>query len=85
MNSKRKEELDMIIVEENLDKDMTYNFIKKSFENGSVEVLGTDIVDILPPISMFSPNNERSTKKKNVIEKLSEYFNRFFNISNRNF
>ena len=28
-----KEELDMIIVEENLDKDMTYNFIKKSFES----------------------------------------------------
>lgn len=85
MDSKRKAELDKIISEENLDKEMTYNFIKKSFENGSVEVLGTDIVNILPPMSMFSPNDERSRKKKTVIEKLSEYFNRFFNISNRNF
>jgi type I restriction enzyme R subunit len=85
MDSKRKVELDRIIAEENIDKEMTYNFIKKSFENGSIEVLGTDIVNILPPMSMFSPNNEHSRKKKTVIEKLSEYFNRFFNISNRKF
>lgn len=85
MDSKKKEELDRIIEEENLDKDRTYKFVKKSFENGGIETLGTDIVDILPPISMFSVNNEKSIKKKSVIDKLSEYFNRFFNISNRNF
>jgi type I restriction enzyme R subunit len=85
MNSKKKEELDRIIKEENLDKEKTYNYIKKSFENGNLETVGTDIVSILPPISMFSDNNERGIRKKNVIEKLSEYFNRFFNLSNRDF
>lgn len=64
MNSKKKEELDKIILDENLDREKTYDFIKKSFENGGVEFLGTDIVNILPPISMFDVKDERSKKKK---------------------
>lgn len=32
MNSKKKEELDKIIVEENLNKEETYNFVQRSFE-----------------------------------------------------
>lgn len=32
MNSKKKEELDKIIAEENLNKEETFNFIKRLFE-----------------------------------------------------
>ena len=35
-NSKKKEELDKIIVEENLNMEETCNFIQKSFEQGKV-------------------------------------------------
>ena len=81
MNSKKKEELDKIIDEENLNKNETYKFIKRSFEQGKVETNGTEISDILPPMNMFSPTNDRQEKKNKVIDKLLEFFNKFFNIS----
>lgn len=83
MNSKKIEELDKIISEENLNKEETYTFIRKAFENGIVETTGTDISKVLPPMSRFSKNNDRLSKKNNVIDKLVEFFNRFFNISNK--
>jgi type I restriction enzyme R subunit len=85
INGKKKEELDRIIEEENLDKDSTYSFIKKAFENGSVETTGTSISNVLPPISRFDADNTRLNKKKKVIDRFVEYFNRFFNISNDRF
>lgn len=59
MNIKKKEELDKIIVAENLNKEETYNFIQKSFEQGRVETNGTEVSTILPPMSMFTHNNDR--------------------------
>lgn len=85
MNNKKKEELDKIIVEENLNKEETYNFIRKSFEQGRVETTGTEVSTILPPMSMFTPNNDRPEKKNKVIDKLLEFFDKFFSISNNKF
>ena len=85
MNSKKKEELDKIIAEENLNKEETYNFIQRSFEQGRVETNGTEVSTILPPMSMFTPNNDRQEKKNKVIDKLLEFFDKFFSISNNKF
>ena len=85
MDSKKKEELDKIIVEENLNKEETYNFIQKSFEQGRVETNGTEVSAILPPMNMFTPTNDRQEKKNNVIDKLLSFFNKFFNISSSKF
>ena len=82
MNSRKKEELDKIIAEENLDSEKTYKFIKKSFEQGKVETNGTEISDMLPPMSMFSKDNNRERKKTKVIDRLLEFFDKFFNITN---
>ena len=81
MNSKKKEELDKIIIEENLNKDETYNFIRKSFENGTVETNGTEVSTILPPMSRFSMNDDRFNKKKKVLDRLMDFFDKFFSIS----
>ena len=81
MNSRKKEELDKIINEENLDSEKAYKFIKKSFEQGKVEKNGTEISDMLPPMSMFSKDNNREIKKTKVIDRLLEFFDKFFNIS----
>ena len=81
MSSKKKEELDKIIAEENLNKEETYNFIQRSFEQGRVETNGTEVSTILPPMSMFTPNNDRQEKKNKVIDKLLEFFDKFFSIS----
>lgn len=83
MNSKKKEELDKIIEEENLNKEETYNFIQKSFEQGRVETNGTEVSTILPPLSMFTPNNVRQEKKNKVIDKLLEFFDKFFSITGK--
>ena len=84
MNSKKKEELDKIINDENLNKEETYKFIKKSFEQGKVETNGTDVSEILPPMDMFAPTNDRQEKKSKVIDKLLEFFDKFFSITNSN-
>lgn len=59
--------------------------IKKSFEQGKVETNGTEISDMLPPMSMFSKDNNREIKKRGVIDKLKEFFDRFFSLSNDKF
>ena len=83
MNSKKKEELDKIIAEEGLNKDETYNFIQRSFDKGRVETNGVEVSNILPPMNMFTPNNERQEKKKKVIDKLLEFFDKFFSITSK--
>ena len=81
MNSKKKEELDKIIKEENLNVEETYKFIKRSFEKGSVETGGTEISSMLPPMDMFSRDNARLKKKNSVIDKLLDFFDKFFSIT----
>ena len=83
MNSKKKEELDKIISEENLNKEETYKFIERSFEQGRVETNGTEVSKVLPPMSMFTPNNDRQEKKNKVVDKLLEFFDKFFSITSK--
>ena len=83
MNSKKKEELDKIIADEGLNKDETYNFIQRSFDKGRVETNGVEVSNILPPMNMFTPNNERQEKKNKVIDKLLEFFDKFFSITSK--
>ncbi len=81
VEGKKVEELETIIESEGLDHDATYAFIKNAFRNGDVTTTGTAITKILPPVSRFSPTGERSKKRESVIEKLTRFFERFFNIS----
>ena len=85
MKKKKKEELDRIIEEENLDEEKTYDFVRKSFERGRLETEGMEVSNILPPIDMFSPTNDRQIKKETVIDKLLDFFDKFFNITNDEF
>jgi len=79
---KRKEELDKIIQEENLNRDETYKFIRNSFKRGYIESIGTEFPSILPPMSRFAPGGERTKKREAVLKKISDFFERFFDISN---
>lgn len=85
MNEKKKEELDKIIEDEGLNKKETYEFVEKAFVDGNVQVTGTAITKVLPPMSMFTPDNGRSKKKNIVINKIIKFFERFFSISNSKF
>lgn len=85
VEEKKIEELDKIIESENLDPDATYTFIKNAFRDGSVPATGTAISKVLPPVSRFSPTGERTRKRESVINKLSNFFERFFDISGGKF
>ena len=81
MNKKKVEELDKIIKTEELDYYATYRFVKNSFRDGSIAVSGTAITKVLPPVSRFSPDRERTKKRETVLTKLTNFFERFFDIS----
>lgn len=83
VEKKKIEELEKIITEENLNHDETYKFIENSFKDWGVSSTGTGITKILPRISAFTPDWKRWEKKKTVIEKLTMFFERFFDISRK--
>lgn len=81
MKSRKIKELDQIINDEKLDKKATYTFVENAFRDGYIQSTGTNLSLILPPISRFSAGGERSKKREMVLEKLRNFFDRFFGIS----
>ncbi|MTB73128.1 hypothetical protein GGG17_14380 [Arsenicicoccus sp. MKL-02] len=78
--TKRDAELDSLIAEEALKADETKTFVANAFRDGSVPTAGTAITRILPPASRFSPGGDHGAKKQRVLDKLSEFFNRYFGL-----
>lgn len=74
-------ELNQIIAEERLKEEETKRFVDNSFKNGEIQSAGISFAKILPPISRFSPTGDLAKKKETVLEKLKEYFDRYFTIS----
>ena len=81
VEKKKIDELERIIESENLDHEETYKFVRNAFRNGSVSPTGTAIAKVLPPVSRFSPGGERTKKRESVLDKLTSFFERFFDIS----
>lgn len=50
-----------------------------AFRDGVIKTTGTDIDNLMPPISRFGGGN-RAAKKQTIIEKLKVFFDRFFGI-----
>jgi type I restriction enzyme R subunit len=85
VEGKKLEELEQIIESENLDHDATYTFIRNAFRDGSIATTGTALTKVLPPVSRFSPTGDRTKKRESVLEKLTGFFERFFDISGGKF
>jgi type I restriction enzyme R subunit len=81
IETKRREELDEIIKQENLNPGETYKFMQNAFRNGYITTTGTDLAKVLPPISRFTLTGERSKKRESVLNKLTRFYERFFTIS----
>ncbi len=73
-------ELNNIIKEFNLNKEETFKFMNNSFGQGELKIFGTTINNILPPLSRFSKNQNRTKIKNDVINNLEVIFDRYFNI-----
>lgn len=75
---KKEEELAAIISEEKLKDAETRKFVENSFRDGVMKTTGTDIDKILPPMSRFGGGREK--KKEGIIQRLLQFFERFFGI-----
>ena len=75
----KEKQLIALIKEENLKDAETRHFIDHAFRDGVVKTTGTDIDNLMPPISRFGGGN-RAAKKQAIIEKLKLFFDRFFGI-----
>ncbi len=82
IEAKKAIEFKQIIDEENLIEDKAIEFINESFRIGEVKESGTDIANILPKMNMFGKKDgtSRAEKKRAVIQKLVDFFNRFFGL-----
>lgn len=79
--ARREAELEQIIAEENLRPDETRAYVEMAFRDGSVRTTGTAITKVLPPASRFASDGGHGEKKQRVIEKLGDFFERFFGLS----
>ena len=82
VSKKKVEQLERIAEEEDLDLEEARTFMNNAFRDGHLYTTGTSLAKILPPISRFSKEGERSKKREGVIEKFIQFFNRFYDISN---
>ena len=77
----RERQLVHIIREEKLREPETRKFLENAFRDGEIKTTGTDIDQLMPPVSSFGGGGgARAKKKQTVIDKLKAFFERFFGI-----
>lgn len=77
---KQKEsDLAALISEERLKPEETRKFIDNSFRDGTLKTTGTDIDQLMPPVSRFGGGN-RAEKKQNIVDKLLRFFEKYFGL-----
>ena len=75
----RENELSQIIKDERLKEEETRVFMSNTFRDGEIKTIGTDIDELMPPISRFGSVN-RDAKKEGIIDKFKAFFEKFFGI-----
>lgn len=82
----QRKEIETIIAEENLNHEKALAFVEQSFRNGEVRESGTGIADLLPPMGLFGNAGAlRAEKKRTILRRLKEFFDRFYDISGGTF
>lgn len=79
VSAQREKDLRLLITEERLNSAETRKFLTNAFRYGEVKTFGTEINKIMPPMSRFGGGN-RAKKKLIVIEKISNFFEKYFGI-----
>lgn len=74
----REKELRTLIADEKLKPENTRRFLENAFRDGEIKTTGTEIDDMMPPLSRFGGN--RAMKKQGLIDKLKAFFEKFFGV-----
>ena len=73
-------ELTQLIADEGLNPDATRDFIDRAFRDGTIQTTGVAITRVLPPVSRFTPGGDHGEKKQRVLDRFSEFFERYFGL-----
>jgi type I restriction enzyme R subunit len=79
VRQQKQQELEEIIAEEKLKPAEAQRFVDNAFRDGALKTTGTDIDKILLPVSRFGGGN-RAEKKKSIIRRLAQFFEKYFGI-----
>ena len=79
MLEQKEADLVAMIAEEKLKEEETRKYIENAFRDGVVKTSGTEIDKLMPPVSRFGGGN-RTAKKQGIIEKIKEFFDKYFGI-----
>jgi type I restriction enzyme R subunit len=80
VSEQRIKELEQIIEDERLEAGATRVLMDQAFKSGVIQTAGTGLVRVMPAVSIFSPTGEHERQRLRVIEKLQNYFERFFTL-----
>lgn len=75
----KESDLETLISEERLKPEETRKFIDNSFRDGTLKTTGTDIDQLMPPVSRFGGGN-RAEKKQTIVDKLMKFFEKYFGL-----
>ena len=80
ITEQRSQELEQIIEDERLEGAATRVLMDQAFRSGLIQTAGTGLSRVMPAVSIFSPTGEHERQRSRVIEKLQNYFERFFTL-----
>jgi type I restriction enzyme R subunit len=81
VREQKEKDLTTLIGEEHLKEQETRKLVDDSFSDGSLKTTGTDVDQIMPPVSRFGKNNDRTARKMRIIDKLKAFFEKYFGIA----
>jgi type I restriction enzyme R subunit len=82
VQERKEEDLTALITNEKLKDEETRRFIKIAFRDSILKTTGTDIDRILPAVSRFSGDSNRTVKKQGIIDKLKKFFEKYLGLVN---
>jgi type I restriction enzyme R subunit len=80
IGEQRSQELEQIIEDERLEGAATRVFMDQAFRSGVIQTAGTGLSRIMPAVSIFSPSGEHEHQRSRVVQKLQNFFERFFTL-----
>jgi type I restriction enzyme, R subunit len=78
--ARRDAELTQLIADENLQPEATREFVNRAFRDGALQTTGVAITKVLPPTPRFSAGGGHGEKKQRVLDRLGEFFERYFGL-----
>ena len=85
VNNEKREQFAQLVAEERLRSDKAVEFIENAFLRGYVPEGGVELDGIIPPMNPFEASVDRNGKVQAVLERIKEFFTRFYGIADGKF